>query len=233
MKVDEAREGLNKHARDLVEQCPHCGAKAHIEALWNDYHRFRNGNVEFYVVFRCKPCKKLMLRTFFMEQNSYSSDENLTMRGWDKIFPLTMDDQLSPEEKEYVPGEVLEDYEEALKCKSVGANKASCAMFRRGLQTALIILGANPKESLIEQINALKSLPGDIKDWSHQTRIFGNWGAHPDKDKLKDVDREDVIEVHDFFSKFLTYTFIMPAKVKASRERREARMSANKDDATQ
>lgn len=220
MKLEEAKEGIDKHTRDLIDQCPHCGSKAHIEAVWNDCHRFRDGDVEFYVIFRCKPCKKLLLKTFFLEQNSYSSEENLTMRGWKHTFPMSMDDQLSPEEKEHVSPEVLADYEEALQCKSVGADKASCAMFRRALQTALVILGAKPDANLIDQINSLTSLPEDIKDWSHQIRIFGNWGAHPDKDNLKNVDRDDVLEVHDFFSKFLVYTFIMPAKVKASRERR-------------
>ena len=84
-------------------------------------------------------------------------------------------------------------------------------------------VSGRPGENLIGQINSLSDLPGDIKDWSHQIRIFGNWGAHPDKDQLKNVERDDVLEVHDFFSKFLVYTFIMPARVKASRERREAR----------
>jgi len=77
---------------------------------------------------------------------------------------------------------------------------------------------------LIKQIDSLDSLPKDIKDWAHQIRIFGNWGAHPDKDNLKKVDPNDVTEVHDFISKFFIYMFIMPEKVKLSRAKRDDKL---------
>jgi len=87
------------------------------------------------------------------------------------------------------------------------------------------LLGADYKLDLITQINSLNSLPSDIKDWAHQIRIFGNWGAHPDKDNLKEVDHDDVIEVNDFISKFFLYVFIMPEKVKLSRTKREKKLN--------
>lgn len=226
MKLKEAREGINTHAKDLIELCPHCGARSHIEALWNDYHQLRNRDVEFYVIFRCKPCRKLILKTFYLEQNPYSHEENLTMKGWNEMFPMSLDDQLKKEEKEFVPNEILRDYEEALKCQSIEANRGSCAMFRRSLQGALVRIGADPKLDLIKQIESLDKLPKDVKDWAHQIRIFGNWGAHPDKDNLKDVDNDDVTEAHDFMSKFLLYMFIMPEKVKLSREKREKKANS-------
>jgi hypothetical protein len=221
MKTKEARDLITTHVKDLLEQCPHCGARTHIEALWNDCHQHRNGNVEFYVVFRCKPCRKLLLKTFLFEQNSYSQEQNLSVEGWSDIYPPALDTQLGPEEKTFVPEDILHDYEEALKCQAFKANRASCAMFRRALQGALLTLGADPKLELIKQIESLSTLPGDVRDWAHQIRIFGNWGAHPDKDNLKDVDSDDVTEAHDFTSKFLLYMFIMPQKVKLSREKRE------------
>lgn len=221
MNLKEARDGVNTHVKDLIELCPHCGARSHIEALWNDCHKLNNGDVEFYVVFRCKPCRKLLLKTFYLKQNPYSEQENLSMKGWDEMFPMSLDDQLAKDEKEFVPEEIRKDYEEALRCKSISASRASCAMFRRALQRALIQKGADPKLDLIKQIESLDTLPKDVKDWAHQIRIFGNWGAHPDKDNLNDVGIQDVTEVHDFISKFLLYIFIMPEKVKLSRERRE------------
>lgn len=221
MNLKEARNAINTHVRDLIEQCPHCGARSHIEALWNDCHTLKNRGVEFYVVFRCKPCRRLLLKTFLFRQNPYSAEENLSIDGWNEIFPLSLDDQLGKEEKEFLPVEILKDYEEALKCQSISAHRASCAMFRRALQGALLQIGADPKLDLIKQIEALSVLPSDVKDWAHQIRIFGNWGAHPDKDNLKDVGGDDVSEAHDFMSKFLLYMFIMPEKVKLSRQRRE------------
>lgn len=226
MNHKEAREAINVHVQDLIENCPHCGARTHIQALWNDSHVLKNRDVEFYVVFRCKPCRKLLLKTFYFEQNRYNDQESLSIKGWDEMFPMSLDDQLVKEEKEYVPTDIRRDYEEALKCLSIGAHRASCAMFRRTLQASLLQLGADPKLDLIKQIEALTVLPSDVKDWAHQIRIFGNWGAHPDRDNLKDVGASDVSEAHDFLSKFLLYMFIMPAKVKLSRERRESELAA-------
>lgn len=226
MNHKEAREAINVHVQDLIENCPHCGARTHIQALWNDSHVLKNRDVEFYVMFRCKPCRKLMLKTFYFEQNRYNDQENLSIKGWNEMFPVSLDDQLGKEEKEYVPTDIRTDYEEALKCLSINAYRASCAMFRRALQASLLQLGADPKLDLIKQIEALAVLPSDVKDWAHQIRIFGNWGAHPDRDNLKDVGSNDVSEAHDFLSKFLLYMFIMPAKVKLSRERRENELAA-------
>ena len=227
MKLAEAREALAKHAKDVIDTCPHCGALAHIEALWNECHHHRNRDVEFYVVFRCKPCRKLLVKTFYLEQNRYSDEQNLSVVGWKMAFPLSLDDQLNNEEKEFVPAEILKDYEEALQCQSIGAIRASCSMFRRALQASLLKIGADPKLDLVKQIEALGSLPKDVKDWAHQVRIFGNWGAHPDKDNLKEVGEGDVSEAHDFMSKFLLYVFIMPEKVKLSRQRREKAVAQN------
>lgn len=144
------------------------------------------------------------------------------------MFPTRFDDQLDSEDKKFIPDEVLRDYEEALRCQSIKANRAASAMFRRSLQSALLKIGADPKNDLIKQIESLEVLPKDVKDWAHQIRIFGNWGAHPDKDNLKEVDGDDVTEIHDFMSKFLLYIFIMPEKVKLSREKREKKATARK-----
>jgi hypothetical protein len=228
MNIKEAQTTINDRLLDIINTCPHCSASVHIEQLWNDHHKFRNGDTEFYVMFRCKPCKKLMLKTFLFEQNRFSKDINLSSRGWKKEFPTSLDDSLTNEEKEFFPPNVLCDYEEALNCQSIGAHRASCAMFRRSLQSALLVLGADYKLDLIKQIFSLDSLPSDVKDWAHQIRIFGNWGSHPDKDNLKEITLEDVSETHDFISKFLMYTFIMPEKVKISRTKREEKLNKQK-----
>lgn len=231
MKLKEAREAINAHTKDLIERCPHCGAMTHIEALWNQCHILPNRDAEFYVVFRCKPCRKLILKTLYLRQSPYSQQENFEIAGWKETFPVSLEDELRQEELQFIPSEVLSDYQEALKCKSIAANRASCAMFRRSLQAALVGLGADPQLDLIKQIESVENLPRDVKDWAHQIRIFGNWGAHPDKDNLKDIDDSDVSEAHDFMSKFLLYMFIMPQKVRLAREKREKKVSGSTPDA--
>ena len=230
MDIKQAQKLIDEETNDLIDLCPHCGAKVHIVRQWSGYHLFHRRDVEFYIIFRCKPCQKLLLKTFFFRQNQYSSNQNLKVKGWREKFPLLLDHLLINEEKKLISEQVLSDYEEAIKCKAIGAHKASCAMFRRALQGSLVILGANPKLSLIGQIDSLHSLPDDIKDWAHQIRIFGNWGAHPDKDNLKDIKAEDVEEVYDFTSKFFIYVFIMPERVKLSRAKREERLKKSSED---
>jgi len=231
MKLAEAKEALDKHVTDLIDICPHCGAKTHIEKQWSGSHILASKDAEFYVIFRCKPCRRLILKTFFLRQNPYSREENFEIKGWDEKFPEVIDDQLSGDDLEFINPDILKDYREALRCMSIQAYRAACSMFRRALQSSLIMLGANPNDDLIQQINSLTSLPADIKDWAHQIRIFGNWGAHPDKDQLKNVEDTDTEEVHDFIAKFFMYTFIMPEKVKLSRIRRDEKM--NKDEQTE
>jgi len=233
MDIKHAQSLIDEQVIDMIDLCPHCGEKVHIEKLWNDYHSFRNRDVEFYIIFRCKPCKKLILKTYLFEQNPYSDGVNLEAKGWAEKFPVSLDDKLNKHEKEYIPTEVLSDYQEALKCKSIGANRASSSMFRRSLQNSLVLIGANHKLDLIKQIDSLERLPNDIKDWAHQIRIFGNWGAHPDKDNLKEVDVDDVSEVHDFISKFFIYIFIMPEKVKLSRAKRDKKMKKKSEPTTE
>jgi hypothetical protein len=227
MNIEEAKKAVNEQVVDLIDICPHCGARVHIVQLWNDYHKLKNGDIEFYVIFRCKPCRKLMMKTCRFQQNRYSNEQNLSFERWEERFPLSLNDDLSDEEEQLIPKEVAMDYQEALKCKSFGANRACCAMFRRALQSSLLVLGADHRLDLIKQIESLNSLPNDVKDWAHQVRIFGNWGAHPDKDNLKEVSEDDVNEAHDFFAKFLLYMFIMPEKVKLARSKRENKLKKN------
>lgn len=230
MDLSAAQNLMEQYVKDLIDTCPHCGAKVHIEKLWNAHHSFDNGDVEFYVIFRCRPCKKLLLKTYIFRQNRYTNKTELEAVGWDEKYPVSLDTELSKIDLQYIPEEIFTDYKEALKCKSIGANRASCAMFRRALQSALVDLGASESDDLINQIDKLTTLPKDIKDWTHQIRIFGNWGAHPDKDKLKEVDAEEVAEAHDFISKFFVYMFIMPRKVEESRKRREEKTKPKEAD---
>ena len=220
MNSKEVKELIENHTKDLIDICPHCWAKVHIEKLWSDYHSFRNWDLEFYITFRCKPCKKLLLKTFYFEENKYSPWV-YHEKWWFEKFPLSLEFELTQEDLEYIPNDVFSDYKEALKCKSIDSYKASCSMFRRCLQNSLLELWVKNDDDLIKQINSLNNLPNDIKDWAHQIRIFWNWWTHPDKDNLKDVDKDITEEVHDFISKFLMYVFIMPKKVSLSREKRD------------
>ncbi len=107
MDLPAAKNLIEEYVKDLIDVCPHCGAKVHIEKLWNTHHSFSNGDVEFYVVFRCRPCNKLLLKTYMFRQNRYTNSTNLEAVGWDEKFPLTLDTELPTGDSKYIPEEML------------------------------------------------------------------------------------------------------------------------------
>lgn len=203
---------------DLIDTCPHCDARAHIKLLFSESHVAKSRDVVYYATFRCVPCNKLILKTYLFRQNQYDQNENLSSVGWQDKFP--------GEEIVYatkfegaVPSEVLEDFREGVICLSNKCPRASVAMFRRSLQSALLERGSNAKEDLVDQIKNAGFLTQDIKDWAHNIRIFGNWGAHPQDDNLKDVDEKLAEETQSFIEEFFNYVYVMPTRVANARQK--------------
>jgi hypothetical protein len=121
-----------------------------------------------------------------------------------------------------IPSDVANDYIEAIKCFDIGANKASLVMCRRALQTSVIQKGAT-RGKLSDQINELFNkgiITEDIMNWSHEIRLTGNIGAHPDQDGLENVSPQDTEELIKFMEEYLNYVYIMPAKVAAKRAKK-------------
>jgi len=218
MKTNDVNAAIDKVCQDFIGICPHCGAKAHLVMEHNDYHISRNNDQYNYITFRCKPCQKLSVRVFHSKQNPYSQELMLEMEGWSGQFPTT---DTTPNEKfiEFAPEDVIADYTEGLICLANGADKAAASMFRRAIQNAMLNLGADAKKDLLDQIKDVGSLTKDIQDWAHNIRIFGNWGAHPQDDNLKEIDHDLALEVKDFVDQFINYIYVMPGKVAAARDK--------------
>lgn len=217
MTTAEVNKAIEDRCKDFIGVCPHCGAKAHLEMIHNDFHLARNGDQYNYIVFRCKPCTRLSVRVFRSTENPYSTDRQLlTPDKWVAEFPTT---DTVPGEAfvESAPEDVITDYTEGLICLANNADKAAVAMFRRAIQNAMINLGADAKKDLIDQIKGVGSLTKDIQDWAQNIRIFGNWGVHPQNDNLKEIDHELALEVKDFVDQFINYVYVMPGKVAAAR----------------
>jgi predicted PurR-regulated permease PerM len=94
-------------------------------------------------------------------------------------------------------------------------------MFRRSLQSALLERSSNPNQDLIDQIKNASFLTQDIKDWAHNIRIFGNWGAHPQDDNLKEADESVAKEAQSFLEEFFNYVYVMPDRVAKARAPKE------------
>jgi hypothetical protein len=217
MNKAQTKEMFVSLMTDFIDTCPHCDARAHFQMLFNDSHSTSNGDVIYYIIFRCVPCKKLMLKTMEFQQNRYNGrEEDLKFIGWQDKFPSDEIVYISKFE-ETVPEDVLADFKEGVVSLNNKCYKAAVSMFRRSLQSALLNLGASSDEDLIVQIKNMGSLTQDIKDWAHNVRIFGNWGAHPQDDNLKEVDESKADEVRMFIEEFFNYVYVMPGRVSKAR----------------
>lgn len=156
------------------------------------------------------------LETYKFNQNRYTDNEDLKMGGWLDKFP-TEEIVFLKKFDESVPSDVLSDFREGVVCLSNMCPRAAVAMFRRSLQESLIDRGADTSLDLIEQIKNVENLTEDIKDWAHNIRIFGNWGAHPQNDNLKDINMDLAGEVKDFLEEFFNYVYLMPSRVLRAR----------------
>lgn len=204
--------------KDLIDICPNCDTKAHLELLFSESHTANNRDIIHYATFRCVPCKKLVLKTFRFRQNEYDRNENLEAAGWQDKFPGEEISYASKFEGP-VPSDVLDDFKEGVVCLYNKCPRAAVAMFRRSLQSALLERGANEKEDLVDQIKNASFLTKDIKDWAHNIRIFGNWGAHPQNDNLKDADQKTAEETRSFLEEFFNYVYVMPSRVANARQK--------------
>jgi hypothetical protein len=169
-----------------------------------------------YMIWQCQVCKKLVFRA-----NEYHKYRGSRLVGQ---FPSSV--RADTNFGDAVPKEILEDFEAALKCFEFDEFRAAAAMCRRSLQASLLEQGASSDKRLIEQIDELNKIKpdrftNDIKDWAHNIRIFGNWGVHPDKDGLKDVNRDIAKEIIDFMKSYFHYVYVMPKKVAEARLKQE------------
>ncbi len=222
MNKAEAQQVFQNAVADLIDTCPHCCARAHLSLTFSETYLADNRDLVFYALFRCVPCKKLVLKTYRFRQNQFDGRENLEGEAWLDKFPGVEITYASKFEGT-VPQEVLDDFAEGVICLHNQCVRAATAMFRRALQSALLERGCNPKQDLIEQINKAVFLTQEIKDWAHNIRIFGNWGAHPQNDNLKEADEAVANEAQAFLEEFFNYVYVMPDRVAKARAARQQR----------
>jgi hypothetical protein len=225
MNKDQTKQQFQNAVTDFIDVCPHCSAKAHLKLVFAESHQADNRDLIYYALFRCIPCKKLILQTFRFRQNEFDRNENLDAAGWQQKFP---DEEITYASKfeGTVPRDALEDFAEGVICLHNKCPRAATAMFRRSLQSALLERGSNSKQDLMDQIKNASFLTQDIKDWAHNIRIFGNWGAHPQDDNLKEADEPVAKETQAFLEEFFNYVYVMSDRVAKARAAKQQKKDA-------
>lgn len=220
MKSQDIDQYLEKAVENYLFNCPHCKGKTHMKSLFFnsfiEYTEYKN-IITYYVVFQCVPCNKLTLKT--CNFSSYKTVNDFQFDWRNGQYPTIEITEINDFDW-YVPNDIIIDFKEAIKCFEIDAYKACVAMCRRSLQSVMIEKNANQNKDLNDQINEIQILQ-DIKDWAHEIRHFGNRWAHPNKDWLKEVTKEEAKEVIDFMKQFFNYVYVMPKKVEISKIKRE------------
>ncbi len=118
-----------------------------------------------------------------------------------------------------VPEHIASDASEAFRCSGVSAWRATVAIARRSVQAAAIEQGAPDKklQHQIEWLDEERKITPQMREMAEEIRLSGNDGAHPDKDGLKDVDREQAEAVLIFLEDFLRHLYQVPARLERAR----------------
>jgi uncharacterized protein DUF4145 len=130
------------------------------------------------------------------------------------LYPLGTPNQ---EVEEGVPPTIAADFQEALRCQWIKAFKACVVMCARAVQGSALALGAKTKK-LTDQIDELfgqGKITAALKNFAHEVRVTRNLGAHPDKDGLEEVTKEDAGDIVEFTREYLHHIYVMPAKLQA------------------
>ena len=148
------------------------------------------------------------------------------------VFPRTGPAPPPPSE---VPAAIAADYSEANEVLPISA-KASAALSRRCLQAVLASAGyastnlAQQVQETIEQTDASRALPPDIRDSLDAIRNFGNFSAHP----INDLTTAQVIDVEpgeaewclELLSELFQHFYIRPQRAARRREALNQKLAA-------
>jgi uncharacterized protein DUF4145 len=119
-----------------------------------------------------------------------------------------------------IPDEIRSDIDEAKRCFSVQAYRASAVMARRAIQAACINQGAK-KDNLVAQLHELASngvITNSLKEWGDAVRWVGNDAAHPNGDEVVKEDAEDILSLAE---QFMHTVYVAPAIAQNIRAKRQ------------
>lgn len=187
--------------------CPYCGVRANVTKIhfWDGF-AFSGGSrvKQPYGTWTCDNCGRPIVG-----ERSAGDPHN-----W---HPKRIIEPGFPD----VPTSIARDAREAHKCHSIEAYRAAVAMARRALQAAVYDLADRndkeaPDSSLYKQIEWLADeglVTDTLKSMATRIRLSGNIGAHPDKDGLEDIGKQDSKAALEFLEDLLHFTYVVPARL--------------------
>ena len=201
--------------------CPHCLKERAVMRYINQAH-LRQGC--YSLVFQCNSCFKLLVA-------EVETDIQSTPEGYaeSQFYPVILNSNprfrvLStyPSKKTFSAPEATPDraakfFIEAKDDFSRGRYETSAMNCRKVIDIATKNLQLKEEDKLVRRISALREtglITQEMADWAHIVRIDTNGAVHSDEEFTAD----EVDQLLKFTEVFLTYSFTLPAMVKAKRD---------------
>lgn len=180
--------GLEEGKFTLTGECPHCRVKAAFMPVTTSWHDERPLHDRWVAAMRCVSCSEFILGIigFVKQANDSRTLEYL------EHYPLGKPSQMTTGD---IPEHILDDFNEALRCRSVEAYNATTEMCRRSLQASCEEQGADPSMNIDSQIDWMAAqgrITPFLREVAHTIRLAGNRGAHPPR-KITEGEADAVI----------------------------------------
>jgi hypothetical protein len=200
MKIDLSATQNDKNT-NVATRCPHCG---HIGTFLtvgihdiNTTKRVTHNNrvvvmpEHFLGVRRC-PNEKCRGHLFFIADDQ-------------RNILLTSPSESIPFDKENIPKNVLNAFEEAIKCHSISCFVASAIMIRKTLEQICIDRGASGKNlyTRLQDLGNRILIPKELLEGMNELRLLGNDAAHIEAQTFNEVGKEEIEVSLDFAKEIL------------------------------
>lgn len=175
-------------------------------------------------VFQCQSCFRLTVAEI-----QTGSNGSPTTQANNSFYPLragedkkmivlgTYPEAVSLEAPSHTPERAAKFFVEAKEDFARGRYETSAMNCRKVIDIATKNLHLGDEDKLVRRIAALRAtglITQEMADWAHIVRIDTNVAVHSDEEFTAD----EVDQLLKFTEVFLTYSFTLPAMVKAKRE---------------
>ncbi|EPB6104899.1 TPA: DUF4145 domain-containing protein [Yersinia enterocolitica] len=201
--------------------CPHCLKDRAVLKYLNEAHLSPS---RFSIIFQCQSCFKLLVAEV---ETDVSGGPEIFSKS--QIYPIAINNHprfelidTYPSKQCFsapksTPERAAKFFMEAKDDFARGRYETSAINCRKVIDIATKHLQLKEEDKLVRRISALREIgliTQEMADWAHIVRIDTNGAVHSDEKFTED----EVDELLKFTEVFLTYSFTLPAMVKAKRE---------------
>lgn len=205
----------------LDKTCPHCLKDNAVLSLIKEAYLLPG---IYSAVFQCQSCFRLTVAEI-----QTGSNGSPTTQANNSFYPLragedkkmivlgTYPEAVSLEAPSHTPERAAKFFVEAKEDFARGRYETSAMNCRKVIDIATKNLHLGDEDKLVRRIAALRAtglITQEMADWAHIVRIDTNVAVHSDEEFTAD----EVDQLLKFTEVFLTYSFTLPAMVKAKRE---------------